>query len=242
MLLNRAFALPSQVVCFRRILAVDYSTRVTNTMGATEQMNISSRNSNRDSMHNKGTMSRAAHSRDDRRVAVYDRSGSVNLNAGMQTTVPKPFKRTHSDKPTHQHHSDNVAGNANAKLLSNSIKQTHQNRNFATFSPNGKLNYVACSKTKNNHVLFTASSRLISKVDGVPVRCMSSSEGGEVKVSQRERLKKAVKEYGATVIIFHVSISLVSLGSFYLAVSRFVYNTYVSYSRPWPPPCGNDSN
>ena len=41
-----------------------------------------------------------------------------------------------------------------------------------------------------------------------------------VKLSQKDRLKRAVKEYGSTVIVFHVAISLASLGGFYLAVSR----------------------
>ena len=41
-----------------------------------------------------------------------------------------------------------------------------------------------------------------------------------VPLSRAEKLKKAVKEYGSTVIIFHVSISLVSLGVSYLCVSR----------------------
>lgn len=40
------------------------------------------------------------------------------------------------------------------------------------------------------------------------------------KLSQKERLKKAVREYGGTVIVFHVGISLISLGGFYLAVTR----------------------
>lgn len=39
-------------------------------------------------------------------------------------------------------------------------------------------------------------------------------------LSRRDKLKKAVKEYGSTVIIFHVGISLVSLGIFYMLVSR----------------------
>ena len=42
------------------------------------------------------------------------------------------------------------------------------------------------------------------------------------QLSQREKLKRAVKEYGSTVIVFHVTISLISLGGFYLAVSRCV--------------------
>ncbi|ESO96591.1 hypothetical protein LOTGIDRAFT_99569, partial [Lottia gigantea] len=39
------------------------------------------------------------------------------------------------------------------------------------------------------------------------------------KLSQKQRLKLAVKDYGSTVIVFHIGISLMSLGGFYLAVS-----------------------
>lgn len=39
-------------------------------------------------------------------------------------------------------------------------------------------------------------------------------------LSRKEKLKKAVKEYGSTVIIFHVTISLMSLGTCYAVVSR----------------------
>ncbi|XP_076113015.1 uncharacterized protein LOC143080836 isoform X1 [Mytilus galloprovincialis] len=39
------------------------------------------------------------------------------------------------------------------------------------------------------------------------------------KLSNKDRLKRAVKEYGSTVIVFHVGISVISLGGFYLAVS-----------------------
>lgn len=44
-------------------------------------------------------------------------------------------------------------------------------------------------------------------------------DGTLPQLSQREKLKRAVKEYGATVIVFHITISLASLGGFYLAVS-----------------------
>lgn len=43
-----------------------------------------------------------------------------------------------------------------------------------------------------------------------------------VQLSRGERLKKAVKEYGSTVIVFHVGISLLSLGTCYALVSRCV--------------------
>ena len=45
-------------------------------------------------------------------------------------------------------------------------------------------------------------------------------EGGE-ELSKRVQLKNAVRDYGSTVIVFHVAISLASLGGFYTAVSRY---------------------
>lgn len=46
----------------------------------------------------------------------------------------------------------------------------------------------------------------------------SATGGGQV--SSREKMKRAVRDYGSTVIVFHVCISLISLGSCYLLVSR----------------------
>lgn len=42
----------------------------------------------------------------------------------------------------------------------------------------------------------------------------------EPQLTPRQKLQRAVKEYGATVIVFHVTISLASLGICYLLVSR----------------------
>lgn len=42
----------------------------------------------------------------------------------------------------------------------------------------------------------------------------------ELHLTPKQRLQRAVKEYGATVIVFHVTISLASLGICYLLVSR----------------------
>lgn len=42
----------------------------------------------------------------------------------------------------------------------------------------------------------------------------------ESQLTPRQKLQRAVKEYGATVIVFHVTISLASLGICYLLVSR----------------------
>lgn len=48
------------------------------------------------------------------------------------------------------------------------------------------------------------------------------SSDTQVAVSAKDKLKKAVKEYGSTVIVFHVAISLISLGGCYVLVSRYV--------------------
>lgn len=42
---------------------------------------------------------------------------------------------------------------------------------------------------------------------------------GLESLSRREKLQRAIKEYGSTVLVFHITISLASLGGFYLAVS-----------------------
>lgn len=51
--------------------------------------------------------------------------------------------------------------------------------------------------------------------------CKDESDDGRApNMTQRQKLKRAVKDYGATVVVFHVAISLVSLGFFYILVSR----------------------
>ncbi|XP_046403464.1 uncharacterized protein LOC124169041 [Ischnura elegans] len=87
----------------------------------------------------------------------------------------------------------------------------------------------------NNHILLWQHDRdvlLSRQAFGVrpvlPVRstpcltyCTSVNKDNPnaAPISRKDKLKKAVKDYGATVIVFHVGISLLSLGGFYLAVS-----------------------
>ena len=47
-----------------------------------------------------------------------------------------------------------------------------------------------------------------------------SGESNKEGKTSRERLKAAVRDYGSTVVIFHISISLASLGFFYTLVAR----------------------
>ncbi|XP_017047392.1 protein FAM210B, mitochondrial [Drosophila ficusphila] len=47
----------------------------------------------------------------------------------------------------------------------------------------------------------------------------ASTETPSVKLSKRQLLKRAFKEYGATIVAFHVGISVISLGGIYALVS-----------------------
>ena len=51
----------------------------------------------------------------------------------------------------------------------------------------------------------------------------TEQQEGESKMTLKERLKCVVQEYGTTAIVFHVCISLTSLGLCYAAVKRLVF-------------------
>ena len=75
------------------------------------------------------------------------------------------------------------------------------------------------SGRKSLRQIFAEQEKIILQ-HARPYSTSAKKDAGEVGMSQKDRLKKAVKEYGATVVVFHISISLMSLGGFYLAVSR----------------------
>lgn len=90
-----------------------------------------------------------------------------------------------------------------------------------------RLNIVPKAYIKNSKFIdplkrfyiFSSHIRLSSTKQDQDSQDIKSKEG-DVYLSQKERLKRAVKDYGSVVIIFHVGISLLSLGGFYLAVAN----------------------
>lgn len=48
------------------------------------------------------------------------------------------------------------------------------------------------------------------------------------ELSKTEKLKQAFKDYGATLFLFHISMSLCSLGVWYLIITRLVLCNFVS--------------
>ncbi|KDR12191.1 hypothetical protein L798_13927, partial [Zootermopsis nevadensis] len=173
----------------------------------------------------------------DLHVASYDCSGTVSLSSVMQTMVPEPFsKEGHS---TYLNMPGGQWGQGH-KYISRDMHNTHyQNLIQKSASKDGgdDPGTLGCKK------LTTKSYCMENCLQAAPVifmkrppsqtmgRGMSffmqtnslfSTNTGDSKLSRKDKLKRAFKEYGLTVVIFHIGISLLSLGGFYLAVTSGV--------------------
>lgn len=173
---------------------------------------------------------------DDPHLASYDRHTTVNLGAVMQSTVPEPFagnnKFSHLNMP-------GGSWSQQTKYLSHELNSAHytqlrQELRTDWNSYNDKVSKgisssaSLCSLLNPNHNQnhFLAINKRFISLSAKSLNEQAPKESsGESKVEEKEtaksKLKKAVKEYGSTVIVFHVGISLASLGMFYLLVSRY---------------------
>ena len=86
---------------------------------------------------------------------------------------------------------------------------------------------------RNARVLHTS---FIRKADTPSQDTAKNQEETEKKLALKDRLKLVVAEYGTTAIVFHVTISLTSLGICYAAVKRSVdvhcFNKKKHFIRP----------
>lgn len=176
---------------------------------------------------------------DDPHLGSYDRT-TVNLGAVMQSTVPEPYGGNHKFS-----HLNMPGGNwsQQTKYLSYELNSNHYTQlrqdirsDWSQYkgSRSPCVPYLACSLLNSNRLIHHQSHFLIinkrfislsaqnfnEHAQKPPGESDSKTEQQPVKESAKEKLKKAVKEYGSTVIVFHVGISLMSLGMFYALVSR----------------------
>uniref|UniRef100_A0A8B9U400 DUF1279 domain-containing protein n=1 Tax=Anas zonorhyncha TaxID=75864 RepID=A0A8B9U400_9AVES len=77
--------------------------------------------------------------------------------------------------------------------------------------------------------LRAAAGSSAKDVGGSPDKAATDLSSENKKLNKSQQLKKVFKEYGAVGVSFHVGISLVSLGIFYLAVSSGVDMTAVLF-------------
>lgn len=140
----------------------------------------------------------------DPRIGCFDYNGAVNLNSSMQSTVLSPYgsngKSMHLNMPGGQREQQH-------KFISNYMQDSH---------------YINFSKKESIRSIHTLTNRLHSELILLSRSESTSTNNNEPKLSRKDILKRAVKDYGSTVIVFHVGISLISLGACYVLVTRFV--------------------
>ncbi|XP_074875837.1 protein FAM210B, mitochondrial isoform X3 [Buteo buteo] len=92
-----------------------------------------------------------------------------------------------------------------------------------------RLDRVGLSPPLPLVTLRSAAGSSAKDADGSPEKAVTDPSGENKKLNKSQQLKQVFKEYGAVGVSFHVGISLVSLGIFYLAVSSGVDMTAVLF-------------
>lgn len=185
----------------------------------------------------------------DPHLGSYDSSSLVNLSCMMQSNVPEPFggghKFTHLNMPGGQ-------WAQNGKFMAQDLQASHYTNlrqqvrsdwdKKGAFFSSGRpfsLTHPQEPTKRSFHSLVHANTNPKMVMMSGRVAAMSSSSSRKddpqeaTKKQQQEEtkaggqskkmmLKQAFKDYGSTVIVFHVGISLASLGMFYALVSRYV--------------------
>lgn len=154
----------------------------------------------------------------DSHVQSYDCFGAVSLNCSMQTNVPKPFnstgKCTYLSMPGSQWARD-------GKYIAEDMQKSHFK--FQPLKHNNKNAVFLNSLIQIRNYTTTRSDAIKGSETDSP-----KTEKPKEIISKREKFKMLVKDYGKTLTVFHVGISLMSLGACYAAVSSGVDMTKVA--------------
>lgn len=168
---------------------------------------------------------------EDPHVGCHDSCSPVSLNAVMQSMVPEPFS------PTKFSHLNMPGGGwmQQSKFLSHELCSSHYTNlrqeirsNWSDYGVDARCNkgIIGLSLTpfaRSSCKYFLINKRFISQNAKLNSNQKIDQEKSKMKpLTRGEQLKKAVKDYGSTVIVFHVALSLCSLGISYALVSRYV--------------------
>lgn len=164
----------------------------------------------------------------DARVASYDCTGAVSLSSAMQTNVPEPFKG--KGKNTHLNMPGGQWGQGE-KYMSEELNNSHHvnTRGSGSIGIGSSIPDIK----KNTRSFMSGPMHFKYGPSDLCVKSMSTSNteqpSSDVKhLTRKEKLKAAVRDYGSVVIVFHVGISLISLGACYLAITRLIL---ISFDR-----------
>ncbi|XP_026843116.1 uncharacterized protein LOC6597991 isoform X1 [Drosophila persimilis] len=157
----------------------------------------------------------------DPHVQSYDCFGSISLNSVMQSNVPTPFggmhKFSHLNMPGGQWSQEYKFTSQNLHSSHYSSLRDSARADWGSYDQNATLGTSRGVSTRRNY--STHSAPPSSETTPPPASSATKDPPTEAKLTKKEKLKQAFKEYGTTIITFHVGISLISLGGFYLLVS-----------------------
>nr|XP_033339056.1 uncharacterized protein LOC117227693 isoform X1 [Megalopta genalis]XP_033339057.1 uncharacterized protein LOC117227693 isoform X1 [Megalopta genalis]XP_033339058.1 uncharacterized protein LOC117227693 isoform X1 [Megalopta genalis]XP_033339059.1 uncharacterized protein LOC117227693 isoform X1 [Megalopta genalis] len=152
----------------------------------------------------------------DSHVDSYDCFGAVNLCSTMQTNVPKPFcssgKSTHLNMPGGQWARD-------GKYIAEDMQKSHY-RNVRLPKSNLDTSSTASQAIIARIILknLYQPNYIFSMRYSTQTPEKSKDQQKTTDVSKKERFRQVARDYGYTVFVFHIGISLISLGACYSAV------------------------
>lgn len=131
---------------------------------------------------------------------------------------------------------NNACLHGNSASKSNSVwmhmmRSNYPNGAFVCLAQTNHFQRMFChlnaSSNQTIHRMFSDKKEQVKPVESKDKESSGDANASEqqtesVALTPRTKLKNAIKDYGSTVIVFHVAISLVSLGIFYQLVSRYV--------------------
>lgn len=173
----------------------------------------------------------------DPHIASYDCHNAVSLNSSMQSNVPQPFGGLHNYAIARAMPGGGwscvdkyQAGYLQSSHYTNLRQEFRKNWNKYEIRSVGGIPgmmMMDLGKVMQPNVRYYSSQQKPvdtddekNKISNTKSKDTQESENQKNKtLSKTDQLKKAIKDYGSTVIIFHIGISLISLGGFYLLVS-----------------------
>ncbi|XP_029157782.1 uncharacterized protein LOC114930188 [Nylanderia fulva] len=152
--------------------------------------------------------------RDNGHVDSYDCFGAISLNGTMQSNVPKPFssdgRSMHLNMPGGQWSRDN-------KYIAEDMQRSHYRRLSCSATNTFITSPLLRATCWPSYIVRMSYSTYDSKTPKGAQKDQATPMAIAL-MPKRERFRLMLRDYGGTLIAFHVTISLISLGCCYMVV------------------------
>ncbi|XP_032667601.1 uncharacterized protein LOC116842461 [Odontomachus brunneus] len=157
----------------------------------------------------------------------YDCFGAVSLCGSMQTNVPKPYRSQGTDAWVLSSTHLNMPGGQwtrDSKYIAEDMQRSHY-RNLRPESCSGSAinTFIMSPLLRTTYWPMQCIIRVSysTGASGAPkdgVKDQATAPASSLMMSKRDRFRLMLKDYGGTMLVFHITISLISLGACYMVV------------------------